>query len=191
MKTLKTTWTGIRPLVMHNGFMADHTNPLTKQIKDITSKGSKKMQEPDYKKRDRLEWEAGLYWDDKCGLFIPAANIERCIQLGAQKKRLGKDVQAVVFVSDDIVPVKVKGGTRSKEALYKDPAFTLRVGVAIQKSRIIRIRPMIPTGWELSFTLEYDEDILSGEDLIKAMQDAGALVGLGDWRPKFGRFLVA
>jgi hypothetical protein len=191
METLKTTWTGIRPLVMHNGLMADPTNPYTRKIKAITSKGSKKLTDADYAERDRLEWEAGLYWDDKAGLFIPSANIERCIQLGAQKSRIGKDVQAAVFVADDIVAVKVKGGGRTKEALYGDPAFTLRVGVAIQKSRIIRIRPMIPTGWEATFTLEYDENIVNGANLTKAMQDAGALVGLGDWRPKFGRFLVA
>ena len=191
METLKTTWTGIRPLVMHNGLMADPTNPYTRKIKAITSKGSKKLTDADYAERDRLEWEAGLYWDDKAGLFIPSANIERCIQLGAQKSRIGKDVQAAVFVADDIVTVKVKGGGRTKQALYGDPAFTLRVGVAIQKSRIIRIRPMIPTGWEATFTLEYDENIVNGANLTKAMQDAGALVGLGDWRPKFGRFLVA
>ena len=191
METLKTTWTGIRPLVMHNGLMADPTNPYTRKIKAITSKGSKKLTDADYAERDRLEWEAGLYWDDKAGLFIPSANIERCIQLGAQKSRIGKDVQAAVFVADDIVTVKVKGGGRTKEALYGDPAFTLRVGVAIQKSRIIRIRPMIPTGGEATFTLEYDENIVNGANLTKAMQDAGALVGLGDWRPKFGRFLVA
>jgi hypothetical protein len=28
------------------------------------------------------------------------------------------------------------------------------------------------------------------KNLVKAMTDAGSLVGLGDWRPKFGRFLV-
>ena len=57
---------------------------------------------------------------------------------------------------------------------------------AAKEAAIIRIRPMIPTGWEATFTLEYDENIVNGANLTKAMQDAGALVGLGDWRPKFG-----
>jgi hypothetical protein len=49
---------------------------------------------------------------------------------------------------------------------------------------------MIPTGWSLSFDIEFDDSIVNPKNLLKAMSDAGSLVGLGDWRPKFGRFLV-
>jgi len=49
---------------------------------------------------------------------------------------------------------------------------------------------MVPTGWSLTFTLEFDDSILNEKALVKAMVDAGALIGLGDWRPKFGRFSV-
>jgi hypothetical protein len=49
---------------------------------------------------------------------------------------------------------------------------------------------MIPTGWTMTFDLEFDEGIVNPKNLMKAMTDAGSLVGLGDWRPKFGRFLV-
>lgn len=187
MKTLEVKWTGIRPLVMHNGLMADPTNPLVKQIKAITAKGSKKLTESDYERRDRLEWEAGLCWND--GVVIPADNIERCIQQGAQKSRIGKDVQAAVFCLSVDYPV-VYDGPKKKDALYADPRFTLRKGVAIMGSRIIRIRPMIPTGWSITFDIEFDDSIVDEKQLFKAMTDAGALIGLGDWRPKFGRFTV-
>ena len=109
MKTIKTKWTGIRPLVMHNGLMADPTNHLVRRIKEITSKGTKKLTESDYEERDRLEWEAGLYWDSEDGLVIPSDNIERCIQLGAQKSRIGKDVQAAVFCSTPHVTANFLG----------------------------------------------------------------------------------
>lgn len=189
MKTITVKWTGIRPLVMHNGLMADPTNPLVRRIKEITSKGSKKMTDADYEERDRLEWEAALYWDEKDGPVILSDNIERCIQLGAQKSRIGKDVQAVVFCSEPYTRVEYEG-PRSKDKMFADPRFTLRKGVAVQKSRIIRVRPMIPTGWRLNFALEFDESILNEKNLVKAMNDAGALIGLGDHRPKFGRFVV-
>jgi hypothetical protein len=189
MKTIKVKWSGIRPLVMHNGLMADPTNPLVRRIKEITSKGSKKMTDSDYEERDRLEWEAGLYWDSEDGLIMPSDNIERCVQLGAQKSRIGKDVQAAVFCANTHVPI-VYDGPKDKDKLYDDPRFSLRKGVAVQKSRIIRIRPMIPTGWTMTFDLEFDEGIVNPKNLIKAMTDAGSLVGLGDWRPKFGRFRV-
>lgn len=189
MKTIKVKWTGIRPLVMHNGLMADPTNQRVRRIKEITSKGSKKLTESDYEERDRLEWEAGIYWDEKDGAIIPSDNIERCIQLGAQKSRIGKDVQAVVFCTEVHARLEYEG-SRNIEKLYADPRYSLRKGVAIQKARIIRLRPMFPTGWNITFDLEFDDSILNEKNLIKAMQDAGALIGLGDWRPKFGRFLV-
>ncbi len=189
LKTLKAKWTGIRPLIMHNGLLADPTNPFTLGIKNITSKGSKKMTDADHVKRNALEWEGGLYWDETDGLIVPSDNIERCIQLGAQKSRIGKDVQAAVFCVEPHAKV-VYEGPRSKEALIADPRFSIRKGVKVQKARIIRIRPMVPTSWSISFTVEFDEDIVNGSDLQKAMRDAGALVGLGDWRPKFGRFTV-
>jgi len=174
---------------MHNGLMADPTNPYTREIKEITNKGSKKLKDSDYQNRDRLEWEAGVYWDDECGLHVPTDNIERCIQLGAQKSRIGKDVQAACFVSEEVVCLNYEG-PKDKEKLSKDVRFAIRKGVKVKQARIIRIRPMIPTGWSITFSVEYDESILNDQDLVKAMQDAGALVGLGDWRPKFGRFTV-
>jgi hypothetical protein len=189
MKSLTIKWTGIRPLIMHNGLMADPTNPFTRRIKEITSKGSKKLTDSDYEERDWLEWQAGLYWSEKDGPVIPSDNIERCIQLGAQKSRIGKDVQAAVFCTATETRVDYDG-PRTKEKMFTDKRFSLRKGVAVQQSRIIRLRPMIPTGWSITFELEFDDSILNEKALVKAMVDAGALIGLGDWRPKFGRFTV-
>jgi uncharacterized protein with NRDE domain len=56
-----------------------------------------------------------------------------------------------------------------------------------QKNRIIRVRPRIPE-WSISFTVEYDESVINGRDLEQAITEAGAIVGIGDWRPKYGRF---
>lgn len=193
MNTLQLKITGIRPLVMHNGLLADPTNPFVIAIKKITTKGSKKMTEADHRERDRLEWLGGLYWSDQCGLFIPSDNIERCVQEGGKKSRIGKDVQAAVFVAEPEVPIlHDEIGKKAKETLFEDAEqrFTLRKGVKVQLARIIRIRPMIPTGWTANFTLEYDETIINQSNLLQSVVDAGALVGLGDWRPKFGRFTV-
>lgn len=182
-------WTGIRPLVMHNGLLADPTNPYTVAIKKIVSKGTRKLTITDYEQRDALEWEGGLYWDDDLGLVIPADNIERCIQLGAQKSRLGKDVQAAVFCTEVLLPI-VYDGPKKKAALMADPRFTLRKCVVIQKSRLVRVRPMIPNPWSIDVEIEFDDSVIDAKRIFQAAVDAGALVGLGDWRPKFGRFSV-
>lgn len=189
MKQVKIKITGIRPLVMHNGLMADPTNPYTIAIKKITSKGSKKMTTFDHEERDRLEWEAGLYWSDALnGIAIPSDNLERCIQDGAKKSRLGKDFAAAVFLTEPEVEVEHRKSGKSKEDLYADKAYTLRKGVKVQLARIIRVRPMIPTGWSLCFTVEFDDSIVNRQQVIDATKEAGGICGLGDWRPKFGRF---
>ena len=193
MKTLQVTWTGIRPLVLHNGLLADPTNQIVRSIKKLTSKKNKKT-DFDNEEIARLEWTGGLYIGVDGKLVIPSDNIERCVQDGAKKSRIGKDVQAAVFCTEPEVVIEhdaIKG--RSPESLYADKSgrFVLRKPVKVTTSRVIRVRPMIPTGWTLNFSLEYDESIVNARALEQSMQDAGALCGLGDWRPKFGRFTSA
>lgn len=191
MKSIGFKITGVRPLVLHNGLMADPTNHYTIAIKKITAKGSKKLTPCDHAERDRLEWEAGLYWSEELGgIVIPSDNLERCIQDGARKSRLGKDFAAGVFVTEPEVAVSHRKSGKSKEAIYSDPSYTLRKGVKVQMARIIRIRPMIPTGWSIKFNVEFEDSIVSRASVIDAITEAGATVGLGDWRPKFGRFAV-
>lgn len=191
MKTIKMKWTGIRPLVMHNGLLADPTNPHVVAIKKITAKGSKKMTTADHEERDRLEWIGGLYWSESIGgIAIPSDNLERCIQEGAKKQRLGKDFAAAVFVDSPEVELNHRLRGKPKDQMRVDPAYTLRKGCKVQLSRIIRIRPMVPPGWSLSIGFEFDETIVNEKDVIEAAVQAGATAGLGDWRPKFGRFTV-
>ncbi len=190
MNKLTVTWRGIRPLIMHNGDMADRNHPGVQRIKEITAKGSKKMTDADFALRDQIEWESGLYWSDELGcLAIPSNNVEACLVAGARKSRLGNDFKAAVWCARDQHPL-IYDGPKTKAELYATPAFVLRQGVRVNKARIIRIRPMIPTGWKIKVELEYDPTITNEKQILNAMNDSGALVGLGDYRPKFGRFLV-
>lgn len=175
---------------MHNEQLVDPTNFFVKQIKLITDKGSKKMTISDHENRDRFEWEGGLYWCETRGPIIPGDNIEACIRDGARKARLGTTVEAAMWATKADFKLDYDG-PRNKDKLYKIAAiFLKRKSVVIGKSRIMRCRPMFPTGWKLTFSVEYDETVVNGKDIVKAMRDAGALCGLGDWRPKFGRFTV-
>lgn len=188
MKTIQCTITGLRPLIMNNGEQADPINPLVADKKKLTAKGSKKLTLADYQEIDRLSWLGGLYWsEEKNAMVIPADNIEAMIIEGARKARKGKDAMAAMFLEESeceiIHPLKGK----SREDIYKNPAYTLRKGVKQQKNRIIRVRPRVPD-WKLSFTLEFDETVINGKDLQQAIIEAGAIVGIGDWRPKYGRF---
>lgn len=62
--------------------------------------------------------------------------------------------------------------------------------VRIQRSRIVRHRPHLPE-WMLSFTLTVlDKNAVPASVLNNIIVKAGQTVGIGDYRPRFGRFIV-
>lgn len=68
MKTLRVTWKGISPLIMHSCQCVNPLHPISKELKKYTSKKSKDKTDEDLVKISDLEWEAGAYWKDGLGL---------------------------------------------------------------------------------------------------------------------------
>lgn len=63
--------------------------------------------------------------------------------------------------------------------------------VVVQRNGITRSRPAMRAGWEASFKLLINlPEYLSSELLIQVINNAGRLVGVGDFRPSYGRFQV-
>lgn len=63
--------------------------------------------------------------------------------------------------------------------------------VVIQRSAISRIRPAMRSGWEASFEFMINlPEYISTIDFNETLQMAGRLIGVGDFRPTFGRFNV-
>ena len=63
------------------------------------------------------------------------------------------------------------------------------VVIPATKGRTIRKRPRFDK-WGLAFTIEIINDDLPVEVVKSALDDAGREGGLGDYRPRFGRFIV-
>lgn len=144
-------------------------------------------------KQMRNDWEASCYWDpEKCKFFIPDTCIIATVRQGAAAGKKGKDIDRAVQTVETESFVQTKP-VKSLEDAYVDVAFQLngpcrippRTGALIWKSRC-----MMPTGWKLTFTLEYEEEIIARKSVIEALENAGRMVGIGGWRPKFGRFTV-
>ncbi len=53
----------------------------------------------------------------------------------------------------------------------------------------MRTRPIFDE-WTAVIEVEHDDEILSEEQLHQVLVAAGQQVGIGDWRPRFGRFSV-
>lgn len=62
--------------------------------------------------------------------------------------------------------------------------------VVVNKSRVLRWRPRWDE-WEFTFTIRnLQPDMMDDETLKQIIEHAGLFVGIGDFRPKFGRFEV-
>lgn len=63
--------------------------------------------------------------------------------------------------------------------------------VCIQRNAITRSRPAMAEGWQATFILQIQLPEYIGEDLLNStIQAAGRLIGVGDFRPTFGRFSI-
>lgn len=174
---------------MHNGELADPLSPVVQEIKEVS--GKRKKTDEDHANLGKLEWIGSLYWSDELGgPYMPSDNIEKAIVDGAKKQRLGKNAQAALLVDDDDdIKIDFPDWGTPKDKLYSIGQYRFRKGVKVTTSRIMRERPRFPE-WSIKFSLVFDESVIGEREVIEACQTAGALIGLGDWRPKYGRFEV-
>jgi len=60
----------------------------------------------------------------------------------------------------------------------------------IQRARVLKWRPKF-NQWKLQFTITIlDETNISPANVKEILEKAGATKGIGDYRPRFGRFMV-
>ena len=187
MSTITVEITGDRPLLMHNGQMADPLNPWTKALKKVTSKRQKT--DEDHIEIMRIEFMGGLYFDKKIGVYIPGINIEGCIWEGGKIKKRGTQIRQGMTCIEDRVALRYPG-PRTAEALWDLDEYRDVRGVKIGgTSTTMRCRPMFRE-WSLAFTLGYYNDVIDPDGIRQALDDAGRRMGLGDYNQRFGRFSV-
>lgn len=180
--TLRFRITGVSPLVMHNGQLA---NPLNRFAKDIRSiSGKRRKTEADYEEMARLEWFGALYLSrgQPC---LPGELVESCIIRGAISKKRGKQAKAGILCLGAF-PLQYDG-PRDPLELWQCEAFRLTAGVKIGNSRVMRTRPVFPQ-WSAAVDVKFNPALLNASEVEEFLVAAGELEGLGDWRPRFGRF---
>ena len=157
---------------------------------DIRNKSEAKKGSEE-KKRDNPE--AYVYRNDEGYICIPGRYIVRSVveagrnfQDPRSKRKMAKDlVQAAVIADEMLSPILVNGEA-TKEWEYDD-----RQRVCIMRSAVTRTRPAFRKGWQVDFTLvSLVPDLVTPDFLRKLVDNAGLLIGLGDFRPTYGRFRV-
>lgn len=183
---LRTTIRGVCPLILHNGQLADPQNEWSREMASFTSK--KKKLDSDRDEIGRIEFMGSLYVGDDGAPCLPGENFESMLQAEGARNKIKRQVQCGVICDGNFK--LVYDGPQDAEGLWsKRDDFAFRKAARNQRGRVIRVRPIF-RAWSVTFDLEvFQEEINKTQvaDLIKA---AGRHTGLGDWRPKFGRFVV-
>jgi len=175
---------GTSPLLQHRYIFKD----------ELAASTTKKSGSTDYSE----EWKKACYWDKEVGLYQPATHIEGALikaaanfQITGRSKKTYKDlVKSAVFAQPEYIPFGF--GKKSPDDLLAKGLIQIhKAAVVVQRNRVERLRPMLPAEWKLTFTLQVLDDQLPKDALKEILDYAGRFVGIGDWRPRYGRFLVS
>ena len=200
MNTAKYTITGISPLLMHNGQAIDPLNQYAKAMKRISKKKNKT--DEDQGLMSQVEWFMSLYHngaedaiedsevtvDDAARLVLPANDIEAMLIAGAKKLKLGPSAKAGLIVEDD--SLLTYDGPANINDLHAAGKHAHRVAVRVGTARVMRTRPIFRV-WGAEIGVTYDQGVIDESEIMGILKAAGQQVGIGDWRPRFGRFEVA
>jgi hypothetical protein len=173
--TIQVTLEGVSDMLFHRW------NPEAVEEKAKAAKNSKAKRTDDI--------ESYVYRDDAGELCIPGEYLRQAI------------IHAAKFRQDPRSPRKsamdlYKAGVQSLTPLaslgrekwdYED-----KRRVVIQRNAINRVRPAVKAGWKATFELMVAlPEYIHPNDLRDVITNAGRLVGLGDFRPTYGRFAIS
>ena len=181
---------GWSPLLCHNGQTADPQNAYAKAMKVIS--GKRKKTDADFDEMSRLEWLASLYRSED-DLLIPDHVIESLMIAGAKKQKRGGDARCGLYFTQHATldfqgkPDVINDDTLAE--MFESGDFTHKVRVKVNMAKVMRTRPIF-RHWVCVVRFQYDPDVLNRRDVEEIASDAGRFVGMGDWRPKHGRFEV-
>lgn len=184
MARFRLTATGTTPLLMHNARLSSPLDEFAKAMKRISAKRVKT--EEDHEEMARLEHAGSLYFEPEVGPYIPGQNFERSLLDAARITKAGKKIERGVFVETNVNPLAYKG-PRDVDTLWADQNFRHSASVKVQMNRVTRTRPHFKE-WAAEAEGTFDAAIISLEELREIASTAGQMIGIGDWRPRFGRY---
>ena len=89
----------------------------------------------------------------------------------------------------EVSPKLIYDGETQLSDLFKDKRFVFRCGVRVNNKTVIRTRPRFDD-WSVRVSVAFLPTMIDRSALTDIVCYAGEMVGLGDYRPKFGRFRV-
>lgn len=165
---------GVAPILFHRW------NCESVESKSKAKKGSVE------KKSDDVE--SYVYRNDKKEICIPGEYLRGAIIAAA---KFQQDPRSPRKSAADLFKAAVVSLTELASLGAKDWDYLDKRRVVIQRNAITRSRPAMKEGWTATFVIMVNlPEYISADLLNGTIQAAGKLVGLADFRPSYGRFLV-
>jgi len=144
---------------------------------------------------DTEEWKKTIYFDESFGVYLPSISLEASFIEAAKQFKMGRGTyskyfKSGVFINEIMLPFYVEG---SEIKTLEDKRIIIdrrTVKNPATKGRNMRYRAMFKE-WESEFDVTIAaDDYIDKEILQDVMNYAGKFIGVGDYRPRFGRFTV-
>ena len=172
--TVEATITGTADLLFHRW------NCEAVEEKANAAKGSKA------KKTDNIE--SYLYRNDDGEICVPGEYLRQAV-IAAAKFR--QDPRSPRKSAMDLFKAAIISLTPLASLGVKEPDYQHKCRVMVQRNGITRVRPAIKAGWSAAFTFLVNlPEYVSPDMLHETLSQAGKLIGVGDFRPTYGRFQV-
>lgn len=150
------------------------------EAKANAAKGSKAKKEDD--------WESYLYRNAAGDIAIPGEYLRQSI-IEAAKYR--QDPRSPRKSAKDLFKAAIISLTDLASTGIAEPDYLDRRRVCVMRAAITRVRPALNAGWSATFKMMVQTpEYISPQTLNAVIADAGRLVGVGDFRPSYGRFVV-
>lgn len=171
-KTYEVEVTGTVPLLMHRYDVAEHSEGVSKKKIKVFS--------------EKEDAEKSCYRTKKGELFMPNEWFYSALIKAAKKQKYERmSNYGSVFKSGIVV--------EPEEIILDNQKYEIDLRAVVVRAtggRSVRARPKF-NKWSGNFkVIILDEDLISPQVLKEALDHAGQN-GVGDYRPRFGRFLVS
>jgi len=138
------------------------------------------------KKTDNIE--SYIYRDEKGNVAIPSEYFRMSI-IGAAKFK--QDPRSPRKSAMDLFKAGICTIGELCSLGVKEPDYLDQRRVVIQRNGITRVRPAMLAGWKCNVSLQVLlPEYIDHRMLHETLSYAGRIVGVGDFRPSFGRFQV-
>lgn len=205
LKDLTVRIKGTRDMLLHSSAGMNPRNPILQAIKPLQGRRGKSKTEIVVESIEKADWLGSGIWNEEGKSWLegeefkfegykdpvlPCEYLCRATQVAATSTRSGTKVKQALSEGLSGDATLVYEGPTNAEEMWNDYQcrFIDCRSVVVNRARIMRNRLRIPAGWEATLDLTLDTSILDIEELKTYITDAGRRVGVGDYRPKFGRF---